>query len=244
VASGSQLMALRPTPYDVAFGPPAEARFQRIRRSLEASGRDPHDQDAFVLDREVVAYLRELVPEEGVGEAVGEHLALLHHAYLYWAEGGWLLRPSRGRTARLLAAGSSGAGGGSIAPRAYYVQLPERLLWAELGPGEPHQPLDGLFVRPWPDGGYFVLAVFGVHPDREGFTVVDLDGFREGELVRSDGTALFAPVLPGGEAAGLHSLVGEEELLELAARTVPLLAEARACAGNARGPHQPIDLDG
>jgi len=240
-------MASRPTPYDIAFGHSAEERFGRMRASLAATGRDPHDQDAFVLDREVVAYLRELVPEAGVGEAVAEHLALLHHAYLYWAEGGWLLRLTRDRTARLLAAPLHAAPAGpdsAVSPRAYYVQAPVRLLWAELGQGEPHQPLDGLFVRPWPGGGYFVLAVFGVHPDREGFTVVDLDGYREGDLERADGSPLFAPVLPGGEAAGLYSLVGEEELLELAARTVPLLAEARSRVGAAQRPHQPIELNG
>ena len=233
----------RPTPYDVAFGPPAEERFARIRSSLAETGRDPHDLDAFVLDREVVGYLRELVPEEGVGDAIEQHLALLHHAYLYWAEGGWLLRPGRERTTRLLADDSPAEDSAPASPRAYYVQFPERLLWAELGPGEPHQPLDGLFVRPWPEGGYFVLAVFGLHPGREGFAVVDLDGYREGTLERADGSALFAPVLAGGAAAGLHSLVGSEELLELAARTVPLLQEATACVGAAQRPHQPVDLN-
>jgi hypothetical protein len=238
-------MANRPTPYEIAFGHPAEEHFARIRASLAATGRDPHDLDAFVLDREVAGYLRELVPEEGVGDAIEQHLALLHHAYLYWAEGGWLVRPGRERTSRLLAEAApvEDQAPAPAAPRAYYVQFPERLLWAELGPGEPHQPLDGLFVRPWPDGGYFVLAVFGVHSGRDGFAVVDLDGYREGPLERQDGSALFAPVLPGGAAAGLHSLVGGEELLELAARTVPLLREAAACAGAAQRPHHPVDLN-
>jgi hypothetical protein len=235
-------MANRPTPFDVAFGHQAEQRFVRMRDSLAGSGRDPHDLDAFVLDREVVGYLRELVPEEGVGEAVEQHLALLHHAYLYWAEGAWLIRPGRDRTQRLLTSDAEGATPAVRSPRAYYVQFPERLLWAELGPEEPHQPLDGIFVRPWPDGGYFLLAIFGLHPGREGFAVVDLDGYREGPLERADGSALFSPVLPGGAAAGLHSLVGGEELLELAARTGALLEEARACAGATRRPHQPIDL--
>jgi hypothetical protein len=236
---------LRPTPYDVAFGPEAEERFARIRASLAAAGRDPHDQDAFVLDREVVSYLREQVPDEGVGTAIEQHVALLHHAYLYWAEGGWLLRPSRERTRLMLAAPPAPLPGAESAqepepPLAYYIQFPERLIWAELDPAEPHQPLDGMFVRPWPGGGFFVLAVFGMHPGREGFTVVDLDGYREPDLVRADGAALFAPVLPGGAAAGLYSLVGEEELLELAARTVPLAREARACAGPRHTPHQPV----
>jgi hypothetical protein len=237
-------MAPRPTPFDVAFGPEADERFARMRASLAETGRDPHDLDAFVLDREVVTYLRGLVPEEGVGDAIEQHLALLHHAYLYWAEGGWLIRPARERTARMLQAPLADyippvAG----SPRACYVQFPERLVWAPLDPVEPHQPLDGMFVRPWPAAGFFLLAVFGLHPAHQGFAVVDVDGYREGALERADGTPLFAPVLPGGAAAGLHSVIGGEELLELAARTVPLLQEAIACAGPAHRPHHPVDLN-
>ncbi len=241
-------MAPRPTPYDIAFGADAEPRFVRIRESLASSGRDAHDQDAFVLDREVVTYLRELVPEEGVGEGMEQHVALLHHAYLYWAEGGWVLRPSKTRASALLAApategeASIPASPGAALPRAFYLQLPERLVWAELGPGEPHQPLDGIFVRPWPRGGFFVLAIFGLHPGREGFSVVDADGYREGDLERGDGSPLFSPVLPGGAAAGLFSIVGGEELLELAARASSLLPEALSCAGPAHRPHVAVDL--
>lgn len=241
-------MAPRPTPYDIAFGADAEPRFARIRDSLAVGGRDAHDQDAFVLDREVVTYLRELVPEEGVGEGMEQHVALLHHAYLYWAEGGWLIRPSKTRAAALLAAPAPEgeapipAPPEATPPRAFYLQLPERLVWAELGPGEPHQPLDGIFVRPWPRGGYFVLAIFGLHPGREGFSVVDADGYRAGDLERGDGSPLFSAVLPGGAAAGLHSIVGGEELLELAARATSLLPEALSCAGAAHRPHVAVEL--
>ena len=41
---------------------------------------------------------------------------------------------------------------------------------------------------------------------------------------------------------GLFSIVGGEELLELGARSVPLLAEAVSCAGPAHRPHHPVDL--
>jgi hypothetical protein len=238
-------MAPRSTPYDIAFGADAEARFARIRESLASTGRDAHDQDAFVLDREVVTYLRELIPDEGVGEGMEQHVALLHHAYLYWAEGGWLIRPSKGRASALLTAAAQPeepAPSGRPGPRAFYLQLPERLVWAELAPGEPHQPLDGLFVRPWPRGGYFLLAVFGLHPGREGFSVVDADGYRADELARPDGSALFAPVLPGGAAAGLFSIVGGEELLELAARSTALVPEVVTCAGPGHRPHVAVEL--
>jgi hypothetical protein len=231
---------MRATPFDLAFGAEAETRFPPIRDSLKASGRDPHDPDDFILDREVVTLLRELVPEEGVGEAVQQHVALLQHSYLYWDEGSWLFRLTRDRTKALLS--TPPAAGSAEPPRAYYVQFPERLIWAELAPEEPHQPLDGLFVRPWPREGYFVLAVFSMHPGQQGFTVVDVDGYRESDLQRGDGSPIFSPVLPGGDAAGLYSIVGGEEVLELAARTATLAAEACACAGSTHRAHQPIDI--
>lgn len=233
----------RPTPFDIAFGEAAGERFERMRQSLAATGRDPHDLDAFMLDREVVTYLRELVPEEGVGDAIEQHVALLHHAYLFWAEGAWIVRPTRDRTRRLLTEpGPEATPSAEGLLRAVYLQLPERLVWAALAPDEPHQPLDGLFLRPWPAGGYFLLAIYGLHRGSEGFGVVEVDGYREPVLARDDGTPLFAPVLPGGAEAGLFSIVGGEELLELAARSVPLLAEAVSCAGAAHRPHYPVDL--
>lgn len=233
---------MRATPFELAFGEEAEERFGRIKASLAAASLDPEDRDAFVLDREVVSFLRELVPE-GVGEAVAQHVALLHHAYLYWSEGGWILQPSRARMKDLLGEEAAPrAGAYPVEPRAWYVQLPERLVWAELVPGEPHEPLDGLFVRAWPGGGFFVLAVFGLHPGRAGFSVVDVDGYPADELVRADESPLFAPVLPGGIAAGLHSIVGVEELLELARRTRLLAGEAVACAGRHHRAHLPVEI--
>jgi hypothetical protein len=233
---------MRPTPFDLAFGAEAETRFPRIRASLSAGGRDPNDEDAFVLDAEVAALLRELVPEEGVGAAVQQHLALLQHAYLYWDAGGWLFRLTTDRARTMLEEGGREPPPRGDAPRAYYLQLPERLVWAELAPGEPHQPMDGLFVRPWQDDGYFLLGIFGMHPGQGSFSVVDIDGYREVDLARLDGSAIFSPVLPGGEAAGLYSIVGGEELLELAARAAPLIDAAHECAGASHRPHEPVEI--
>ncbi len=238
----------RLTPYELAFGADAERRFAEIRDSFARTGADPHDRDAFVLDRAVTEFLRELVPEEGVGEAVREHLVLLHHAWLYWSAGGWVISLTRDRTRRMLAGPEPGADAEpapfspSPSPPAFYLQLPERLVWADLGDGQPHQPLDGAFVRPWPGGGLFTLAVAGMHPGREGFTVVDADGYPGEGLERLDGAPTFSPVLPGGAAAGLYSVVGEAELLELAERARRLMAEAVACAGPGRRPHQALEV--
>ena len=87
---------------------------------------------------------------------------------------------------------------------------------------------DGCFVHSAPDGTLRVLGVFGIHPERQGFSVVEAMGPRAGLLARDDGAALYAPVLTGGIAAGLHSIVGEEELLELGWRTRDVAAAAGA----------------
>ena len=77
--------------------------------------------------------------------------------------------------------------------------------------------LDGWFATRAADA-LTVLAIFGLHPGRAGFTVAEVAGARPVELARPDGSPLFAPALAGGEAAGLASVVGAEELLELAWR--------------------------
>jgi hypothetical protein len=59
-----------------------------------------------------------------------------------------------------------------------------------------------------------------MYPDRPGFSVVEVAGSRPSPLMRPDGSPLFSTTLPGGAAAGLYSLVGEEELLELGWRIV------------------------
>ena len=233
---------MRPTPFDQVFGTLAVERFPRLRDSLAASQADPHDLDTFVLDREVVALLQDLVPE-GAGESLDQHLSLLHHAYLFWLEGAWSFRMSRARTEEILRQDSSSPGEGTSVPRAYYIQFPERLVWAELEPGAPHEPLDGLFVRPWPGGGYFVLGVFGMHPKREGFTVVEADGFPVENPTREDGSPLFAPVMAGGTSAQLASLVGQEELLELADRTGAVVSDVVRRIGAENRPHAPIEIN-
>ena len=233
-------MVARTTPFDIVFGVNAGERFPRLRTSLNASGVDAFDEDAFVLDREVITLLREEVPDDGVGPAVTQYLAFLHHAFLYWLEGEWCFRLTRERATRLLAETSRDEVAAAGAPRAFYAQFPERMLWAELAPGEPHEPLDGLFVRPWGKEGFFVLGVFGLHPGREGFTVAEAEGYRTPDLARADGSPIFAPVLSGGSAAGLYSLVGEEEILELAASATAVAASARTTEQRPEG--SPVEV--
>ncbi len=207
----------RLTPFDLAFAELADERFPGIRDALVAEGTDPADRDAFLLNRDVVTLVRELRPEEGAGEEIGQLAALVHHVYLFWNAGQPVVVLGTAETAAVLA--------GDLRPPArrpacpVYFQLPERRIWAEPVPSAPHEPLDGCFVHAAPgEAAMRVLGIFGLHPDRPGFTVVEAAGPRIPHLARPDGSALYAPLLPGGAAAGLHSLAGGEELLELGYR--------------------------
>lgn len=206
-------MAPRPTPFDLVLAGFAEARFPAIAAGIEAAGADPLDRDAFLMTPEAVQAVRDLRPDEGLGEGISELAALLHHAFLFWVGGRRVASPDRAAVELELEASRE-----RHAPDgARYVQLPPRLVWAEAVAGVPAEPLDGFFVHPVP-AGLRALGVFGLHPGRPGFTVVEVEGPRPRELVRPDGTPLFSPVLAGGGPAGLRSLTGGEEFIELAWR--------------------------
>ena len=212
---------MRLTPFDLVFRPASEEVFPGIRRALENGGHDPRDRDRFLMLREVVTLVRELRPEQGLGEGIDQLAAFVHHAYLYWDAG----EPAFEVPLHLVATTTSQAGehGGDPAP-AYYAIMPEHKIWAEVISGQPSEPLDGCFVYSLPDGTLRVLGVFGIHRDRQGFSVVEAAGPRPLGLNRADGARLFESTLPGGRAAGLFSITGEEELLELGWRTSQLAA--------------------
>lgn len=215
----------RMTPFALVFGELADERFPALRASLAGAGIDPVDRDAFVLDHAVTGFLRELVPEDAPPESLHEFIAVLQHCYLYWADG---------RTD-----GSAGTGlpTGEIRPfahpplRATYLQLPSHLYWGRLEPDAPHEPLDGLFIHRWKDG-IRALAIFGMHPERPGFTVAEVAGPPPGPLLaRAEGSAPYAPLMEGGAAAGLRSVAGPAELLALAWQSItPNAPDPRAVA--------------
>ena len=199
----------RISPFDLVFGELAEVRFAGLRASLAAGGTDPTDRDAFVLDRAVTEFLRELVPEDAPPASLHEFIAVLQHSYLFWDAG------------RVVITGPESLPQGKTtapAPQrpSAYVQLPSHLYWAQLEPDAPHEPLDGFFIHPWEDG-IRALAIFGVHAERPGFSVAEVTGMARGALApRPDGSAPFAPLMEGGAAAGLRSVAGPDELLTLA----------------------------
>ena len=210
----------RTTPFDLVFTRAAESTFPRIAATLAAGGHDPADRDAFLMDREVVTLLRDLRPEEGFGEAMDQMVALVHHAYLAWAAGGITIPVGWEAADELLAKGPEDAESRSVP--AYYAQFPERMVWAAVVENEAPEPLDGIFVSRVPGGDLRVLGIFGLRPERAGFSAVEATGGRIEKLTREDGSPLFDPTLPGAAAAGLRSIVGEAELLELGWRTQSL----------------------
>ncbi|HEX2218576.1 MAG TPA: hypothetical protein VHG35_07205 [Gemmatimonadales bacterium] len=214
----------RLTPFELVFQRAAESSFPRIAASLAAGGHDPADRDAFLMDREVVTLLRDLRPDEGLGEAMDQMVALVHHAYLVWAAGRVTIPIGREAAEELLGPATTDVPEPKDVP-AYYAQFPERLIWASVVEDEAPEPLDGTFVSRDPAGGLRVLGIFGLRPDRAGFSAVEAIGERAGGLAREDGSPLFEPTMPGGSAAGLRSIVGEEELLELGWRTQGLASE-------------------
>jgi hypothetical protein len=211
-----------PTPFDLVFARTAETVFPTIRNALEREGRAAADRDAFLLIPEVVELLHDLRPEEGMGEGMDQLVALAHHAYVLWDAGTLILPLTAERLSTLLDSPAPPPPG--QAARAYYVQLLERQVWARVIDGQAAEPMDGCFVHS-AGGDLRVLGIFGLRPDREGFSAVETAGPRPRDLERPDGTPLFSPVLAGGEAAGLYSLVGAEELLELGWRTRALAGE-------------------
>ena len=212
----------RPTPFDLIFRQSAAEVFPNIRVALDHAGHNPRDRDRFLMLREVVTLVRELRPEEGLGEGIGQLTALVHQAYLFWEAEERVIELTTEQLTSLLRTFSS-TGDGAEVPSAYYAQMPPHRIWAEVIPGHPPEPLDGCFVHSTPDGGALrVLGVFGIHPEREGFSVVEAVGPRPLALARADGTDLLAPTLTGGQAAGLFSITGEEELLDLGWRTSTL----------------------
>src|SRR4051812_44776826 len=122
------MLSRRPTPFDLVFGDTAEKSFSGIRSALARASTDPHDRDAFLMVREVVQLVRELRPEQGLGEGIDQLAALVQHAYLFWDAGRPTVELPTEHLGDLLATPAPEPGT-SEEPPAYYVQLPERRIW-------------------------------------------------------------------------------------------------------------------
>jgi hypothetical protein len=215
--------AIRTTPFDAVFGPIAADRLGAVRDGIAAAGLDPRDRDAFLLVREAGELLRDLRPDEGLGQAVDTLVAFLHRAYLFWMDGATVRGVTEDELTRVVVGedGEPPTAQPSGHQPSRYVQLPPLRVWGTSLEAAPAEPLDGWFTDRKGDS-LSILAVFGLHPARDGFTAVEAAGSRPPALARQDGSPLVSPSLPGGAAAGLYSVSGEEELLELAWRVESL----------------------
>ena len=213
----------RAHPFDLIGAALGEAWFGEVDAAVAAAACDPADRLAFQRLEPVQRVLGELRPAEaeapgGVG---GEYGTLLFAVWHYHRAGARSFALDKDALERALAGDPVAAPPprmpDGIAP--CYVQLPERWFWARIGETTPPEPLDGLFVAETAGGReLLVLAVLGLRPEREGFSQIAVSAPREdvagaGRLVRRP---LFAPVLEGGERAGVKSIVSEAELLYLA----------------------------
>lgn len=230
---------MRATPFALAFSE-IEPRFPAIAEALQQDGAAVADRDRFVLLEPVGRLLKEIVPEGAGADALEVHALLLHHAYQFWAAE----QPVYAISDEVLRRAALEVRITTALPHpAQYLQLPELRVWGSPDETSPPEPLDGMFVSAAASGneggggggggGIDVLAIFGMRPDRPGFSAVGLEGRADpddptaGEIeiaaARDDGSAPFAPKLAGGTAAGLYSVANAGELLLLTCRLLTLL---------------------
>lgn len=205
-------------PFDVVSAELPEEWFSEIQ-AAETPGRDPTDRLQFhdlAPVRRVVRQLS-LPGAEAAGTTIEQYETLLYTVYGFWSAGHHSLELGREEVERALV--SLTAQPPAVPHGACYLQLPERLFWARIDDTAAPEPLDGLFLATGAGNREItVLAVLGLRPERGGFsqiavTVPPEDLARAKDFVRRP---LFAPVLEGGERAGVKSLVSEAELLHLA----------------------------
>jgi len=203
--------AIRTQPFDLLFGAFRNERFPAIRASL--GERDGIND--FMLAQPALELMRELRPEEGLGDAVDDFVALVHAAYLFWRDGEQTVALDEGATRSLVGGGPERSSAPSATRATTYVQVAPRVIWGQLDPDAPFEPLDGWFGFATSESALRMVACFGVHPERPGVSVVAVEGTLPVSVIRPDGTAPFSPTMSGGDAAGLHAVNGPEELLLL-----------------------------
>lgn len=204
----------RPLPWTALVEALGERRFEEIRDSLARNRTAPTDRDAFVLDGTVGNLLRDVMPEDAPAATVTAYAALLHMVFLLWSHG-WPVVTVGAEELRDLIAHPRTPSSERRTP--VYLQLPERLVWAEPIRGAAHEPVDGVFLVATLERAT-ALAVLGLREERDGYTTAEASFALPLPLPapRPDGGAPFASLLPGGERAGLLSIASELELVALA----------------------------
>ena len=60
----------RASPFNLVFRESADTTFPALREALTRAGRDPRSRDDFLMVPEAISLVRELRPDEGVGEGI------------------------------------------------------------------------------------------------------------------------------------------------------------------------------
>jgi hypothetical protein len=226
----------RLTPYELAFleGDFESRVFPALREEARVREVDSTRRERFVFLASGGEAVRDIVPRDAPPEMLEEYRALLYHAYNFWSFGRRLYVAEAAVARYLVEAAPSLEGWSFEMPfPSLYLQLPANLFWASIGTEVPPEPVDGFFLTF--SGGHHdplgirfdelqALMVLGIHRQRAGFSVVPFEcevgpGIPPPwvEPGREEGCD-FENVLPGGEMAGLYSILTTAEALKLVAR--------------------------
>jgi hypothetical protein len=224
----------RLTPYELVFteGDFESRVFPKIRSEAEAQAVDASRRERFDFLSTAGDVVREVTPPDAPPDALEQYRALLFHAYHFWAEGKRLYALDQA-VARYLVETAPNLDGWEFAMpgSSVYLQLPSNLFWSSISPDTPPEPVDGFFVTvsevPDPLGSpaeiLEVLLVLGIRRSRAGFSVIPLvtetgEGIAEAWDTEGRPEGDFANMLPGGEMAGLYSMLTTGEVLKLVGR--------------------------
>jgi hypothetical protein len=226
------------TPYEMAFG---EAGFEnrvfpRIQAEADEHGDDPAVRERFGFLTLAGDAARDIVPAEAPAGALEEYRALLYHAFNFWRFGRRLYVLDAPVARYLVEAAPSVAEWELKLPvPSVYVQLPPKLFWASIATDVPPEPVDGFFATVAdcrdPLGNPYqelqILMVLGLRRGRAGFSVIPFETEVGGGIPATwadapgrEGAKDFENILPGGEIAGLYSILTTTEALKLLARAM------------------------
>jgi len=227
----------RLTPYELAFleGDFESRVFPAIVDEAGGRGEDPGRRDRFQFIASVGDAMRAIVPPDVPPETLDEYRALFYHAFNFWRAGRRTFVLDAPVARYLVEAAPRLEGWELAAPAdAFYLQLPPNLFWASINPDQQPEPVDGFFVtlstetdaRGAPFQDLQALMILGIHRNRPGFSVIPFDceigpGIPTvwAEPGRESGKD-FENVLPGGEMAGLYSILTVTEALKLIGRVL------------------------